>query len=101
MRISIFIIIMLFVQSCQSVKEGLSSQKKKNSDEFLVEKKSPLVLPPDYGELPVPNEQIKSIGQKDEISFNEILKENKLKKIEKQNQNNQNSIEKSILDKIK
>ena len=30
-------------------------QKKNNSDEFLVEKKSPLLMPPDFDELPVPN----------------------------------------------
>ena len=31
------------------MKDGFSNQKKNNSDEFLVEKKSPLVMPPDYG----------------------------------------------------
>tara|TARA_B100001063_G_C16683112_1_gene512899 strand:+ start:215 stop:430 length:216 start_codon:yes stop_codon:yes gene_type:complete len=35
----------IFVSSCGSVKEGFSSQKKNNSDEFLVEKKSPLLMP--------------------------------------------------------
>ena len=40
--------------SCQSVKEGLSGKKKTNSDEFLVEKKNPLVLPPDFTKLPEP-----------------------------------------------
>ena len=29
-------------------------QKKDNTDEFLVEKKSPLVMPPDFNELPLP-----------------------------------------------
>lgn len=44
--ILLFCIFALSVSSCQSVKEGLSGQKKKNSDEFLIEKKNPLVLPP-------------------------------------------------------
>ena len=48
----------IFVSSCGSVKEGFSSQKKNNSDEFLVEKKSPLLMPPDYNELPIPKEKI-------------------------------------------
>ena len=48
MMIGTFII----VSSCQSVKEGLSGQRKANSDEFLVKMKNPLVLPPHFGELP-------------------------------------------------
>ena len=41
-------------QGCQTVKEGFTSQKKKSTDEFLVEKKSPLVMPPEFNELPLP-----------------------------------------------
>ena len=40
--------------SCGTIKEGFTNQKKKSSDEFLVEKKSPLIMPPDYDELPIP-----------------------------------------------
>jgi len=43
-----------FLFSCQSVKDGLSGRKGENSDEFLVKKKNPLVLPPNYMELPKP-----------------------------------------------
>ena len=52
----VFLSIILLFSSCGTVKEGFSSQKKNNSDEFLVEKKSPLIMPPDYNELPVPKE---------------------------------------------
>ena len=41
---------LLFLNSCGAVKEGLGGSKKKGSDEFLVEKKSPLVLQPGFGE---------------------------------------------------
>ena len=44
--------------ACQSVKEGLSGSKSDNSDEFLVQKKNPLVLPPKYLELPKPKDSI-------------------------------------------
>ena len=44
----------LFLISCQSIKDGLTGKKNENSDEFLVKKKNPLVLPPDYMELPKP-----------------------------------------------
>ena len=53
----ILIAIALLFSSCSSLKEGFTNQKKNNSDEFLVEKKSPLVMPPDYNELPIPNEE--------------------------------------------
>jgi len=44
--------------SCGTAKEAFVNQKKNNTDEFLVEKKSPLVMPPDYNELPIPKEKI-------------------------------------------
>ena len=51
----LFLVVVFFTfQSCQTVKEGFTSQKKKSTDEFLVEKKSPLVMPPEFNELPVP-----------------------------------------------
>ena len=46
--------IIIFLSSCGTIKKGFTNQKKDNSDEFLVEKKSPLVMPPDYNELPIP-----------------------------------------------
>ena len=52
--ILLFAIVFFTFQSCQTVKEGFTSQKKKSTDEFLVEKKSPLVMPPDFNELPLP-----------------------------------------------
>ena len=46
--------------SCGTAKDAFVNQKKNNTDEFLVEKKSPLVLPPSFGELPAPIENNKS-----------------------------------------
>ena len=48
---------MLVVTSCQSLKNAVSGVRQENSDEFLVQKKNPLVLPPDFTDLPVPFEQ--------------------------------------------
>ena len=59
---------LLVLYGCGTVKEGFQNQKKKSSDEFLVEKKSPLVLPPEYNELPIPNEnKITDKNQENEI----------------------------------
>ena len=60
-----FLILSLYilVSSCGTVKEAFTNQKKNSSDEFLVEKKSPLVMPPDYNDLPVPNTQNNNVGE--------------------------------------
>ena len=66
--LSILGIMLLVLYGCGTVKEGFQNQKKKSSDEFLVEKKSPLVLPPEYNELPIPNEnKITDKNQENEI----------------------------------
>ena len=39
---------------CQSVTDGLTLKKKDTSNQFLIEKKQPLVMPPDFDELPKP-----------------------------------------------
>ena len=53
----IAISIVIILSSCGTIRDGFSNQKKENSDEFLVEKKAPLVMPPDYNKLPTPNEE--------------------------------------------
>ena len=54
-----FVIILLFLLcSCQNVKNALSGKKFENSDEFLVIKKNPLVLPPNFNDLPTPKDVI-------------------------------------------
>ncbi len=53
----LIILISFFLLSCQSIKDGLSGKKSENSDEFLVQKKNPLVLPPNYMELPEPKSE--------------------------------------------
>ena len=57
-----------FVTSCQTlgdVKRGLTGEKVTSTDEFLIKKKDPLVMPPDYENLPTPGERI---AAKEEIS---------------------------------
>ena len=48
-----FIVLLFFLCSCQNVKNALSGKKYENSDEFLVIKKNPLVLPPNFNDLPI------------------------------------------------
>jgi len=60
--------VICFVTSCQTlgdVKRGLTGEKVTSTDEFLIMKKDPLVMPPDYENLPTPDERI---AAKEEIS---------------------------------
>ena len=89
------VLIFLILTSCGGFK-----LKKTEVDEFLVEKKSPLVLPPDYGKLPLPDGQKKPKDDEEVLSLKEVLTKKNTSESEKK-QNNNSSIEKSILDKIK
>ena len=52
-----FLILLLFtITSCQNLKDALQGKKYESSDEFLVIKKNPLVLPPNFNELPTPKD---------------------------------------------
>ena len=97
-KIIIFINIIIFLSSCSSAKKAFINQKKNSTDEFLVEKKSPLVMPPDYENLPLPNssqnkgevedakiknlitDKDKTIDKTKELSENNTFEENILKK---------------------
>jgi hypothetical protein len=66
--------LLFLLSSCQSAKEGLSGRKKDNTDEFLVQKKNPLVLPPDYNDLPLPKDYEREHDQSSANIDNEIKK---------------------------
>ena len=100
-KIKFFLLIVIFnfmLISCSSVQKALDPQTKNSSEEFLVEKKSPLSMPPDFDKLPVPKAE-KNFEQ------NTYELEDLIKKNEKANlQNNENKnleLEELILDQIK
>ena len=62
-NIYLILFMMLVTASCQSIKNAVSGVKQENSDEFLVQKKNPLVLPPDFTDLPVPFEQSSKVTE--------------------------------------
>ena len=92
--------IILFLTSCGSVKEGFSSQKKNNSDEFLVEKKSPLIMPPDYNELPVPKEE-NLVIESNENEIKSLISKTKNDKIVDNVDEKDKTFEELLLKKIK
>ena len=100
MKKIILLIICASTLSCAGLsdaKKVLKNEKIRTTDEFLVKKKDPLEMPPDYENLPEPDSLKKNKN---------VNEEEKLKKIlNAKNQNDEkttrsNSIEKSILNEI-
>ncbi len=88
-----FFSIIFFVTSCQSIKRGLTGEKMTTTDEFLIKKKDPLIMPPDYENLPTPGERT---AAKEEISTFEKALGTSIE----DNSSTSSSTENSILKKI-
>ena len=74
----------------KSVKRGLTGEKADSTDEFLVKKKDPLILPPDFENLPTPDERIEA-----EEEF--FVLEKELEATIEQNSSQPSTVESSIL----
>jgi|TARA_Y100000389_G_scaffold41606_1_gene36315 hypothetical protein len=95
-----YLFIFALLASCSSIKESVGS-KKNNSDEFLVEKKSPLLMPPDYNDLPVPNsEDVKNEGENNQVK-KLITKSNNTDSNFNKSNNSKSSFEELLIEKIK
>ncbi len=90
--------LLLFLMSCQSVKDGLTGKKTNNTDEFLIKKKNPLVLPPEFEKLPEPRDTVKK-EEEDIFNILKIVKKDQ-KEIKNIEIEKSESLEKSILKKI-
>ena len=89
--------IIFFVTSCNTMdaaKKALTGEKRNTTDEFLVKKKDPLILPPDYENLPVPDERADT--NEDSSTF-----EKNLEALIEDNSSTSSSVENSILKKIR
>ena len=96
-------VILISLGACQSVKDGLEGKKREGVDEFLVKKKNPLVLPPEFDELPEPKTSTSEDKNKEEEidlqiifgkSSDSISTNSKIK-------TTNGPLEKSIMEKIK
>ena len=96
-NITFIFLLFAFLTSCadtfDSVKRGLTGAKKSSADEFLVKKKDPLILPPDYENLPDPDER--DINLEEESIFQDTLETEGV-----EDENSGRSTESSILKKI-
>jgi hypothetical protein len=90
----------ILVSSCASVQKAFDPQNKNTSDEFLVEKKSPLSMPPSFEELPVPSNQ-KITEENQTNSIKALITDKKIGDEKIENAEADKGFEQSILDKIK
>mgnify|MGYP001220642312 CR=1 FL=1 len=92
------LLLVFFVTSCagtfDSVKRGITGAKKNSTDEFLIEKKDPLILPPDFENLPTPDER--SVANEDASIFGKTLDTSP-----EENSSSSRSVEQSILKQIR
>ena len=95
-KLFLSLIVVFILSSCQSMRDNLSMKKKDSVDEFLIQKKNPLVVPPEFSKLPVPKNQTKDMDDNNDenldlskvIDGSNTLKETK----------SSNDLEKSISD---
>ena len=95
MKYIILSLIIFTFAACGDAAKTLRNEKTKTTDEFLVKKRQPLVLPPDYNKLPEPKSNEKKVSKDEDIKS--ILKTPQKKKSE----NTSSSIEQKILNKIR
>ena len=96
-KIIYILFVICFATSCETlgtVKRGLTGEKKNSTDEFLIQKKDPLILPPDYENLPTPEEKTSAA---EEMTIFEKTLETSIE----ENSSTSNSVEDSILKKIR
>jgi len=98
--ILLYFILITFLHSCGGASDAakvLKNEKITNTDEFLVKKRDPLILPPEYDTLPAPHSKNKS-KKKDNNEINKILK---LPDQSPSSSTGSSSVEESIMKNIK
>ena len=96
-KIIYILFLIFFITSCNtldSLKRGMTGEKRLATDDFLIQKKDPLILPPDFESLPTPAERV---AITEEISAFEKSLEIALE----EESPSSSSVEDSILKKIK
>src|SRR5210317_817458 len=93
----------ILLGNCSTLKEGFTNNKKNGTDEFLVEKKQPLVMPPNFEKLPLPNTTLDVESDKEQkVSSLEKMLINSSNEAQSDNQKDTtSSIESLILKEIK
>ena len=102
-KVIILLINLVFLYSCTGVQDVMENKKRSDSsDEFLVEKKNPLTVPPDMNELPVPfDQEEQKNNEEDSDAIKKVLQIDQTQKsIDESSNGDQKNLEQSILEKI-
>lgn len=102
-KLLLIILFSISLYSCGSVKEAVGAKKRsEQNDEFLVQKKNPLAMPPDYQKLPTPGSQEvspKTFSDNSEVKDLLNVQESK-NTMETDNNGSSSDLETSIIEKI-
>jgi PBP1b-binding outer membrane lipoprotein LpoB len=105
-KIKIYLFLVLatiILNNCGSVKDAMDPQRKNNTDEFLVEKKSPLSMPPDFEKLPIPKSEKVVENENEENNLKKLIVNNQINnsEISSESEESVGNFEKSLIEKIK
>ena len=97
---------LFLVSGCQDVKKGFTGKNIDEGQEFLVIKKNPLVVPPDFEKMPLPKNKVNNINSikienEQGNEFEKLLKSQDENSDVSDSSNNTGELEKKIIDKIK
>ncbi len=103
----IFLLIFIFlISGCADVKKGFSGKSIDEGEEFLVIKKNPLVVPPDFEKMPLPKNEADNtnsikVENEQDGKFKKLLNSQEKNGNVQLSSDNTGDLEKKIIDKIK
>ena len=103
-KVSLFLIIVtLILNNCGTVQDAMDPQRKNTNDEFLVEKKAPLTMPPDFEKLPIPKNEKVIETENEENNLKKLIVNSQTNSSETSSDTSESlgSFEKLLIDKIK
>ena len=106
-KYTIFLLMsLLLFYGCQDAKKGFSGKNIDEGEEFLVIKKNPLVVPPDFEKMPLPKNKVNNtnsikVENTQSNEFKKLLKTQDQNVDVSDSRENTGDLEKKIIDKIK
>ena len=105
-KIKIFLFLLLvtlILNNCGGFQDAMDPQRKNKTDEFLVEKKLPLSMPPDFEKLPIPKNEKVVKNENEENNLKKLIINNQTNSSETSSESKETgrSFEKLIIKKIK
>ena len=102
LNLILIILISFSLYACETVKDAVDGKKRsEQSDEFLVQKKNPLAMPPDYEKLPTPgNQEVSPETFSDENEVKDLLNIKEVDTSDANKDDGSSDIESSIIKKI-